>query len=282
MKKRNAFTLVELLVVIAIVGLLIAVLLPSLGKARDTARRVQCLSNLRQIGIACIAYTVDNKGSYPWHEYWYNQIGPKGNVSEFGLAPFQPTDQTGLRSDSGIIAERPLNAYVGQNPTVASCPSDLGDAEAKKALVTSCFLAYGTSYQIQWNSPTNSSPAGMSNFGVVPVTGASSIATGARVYNLNYPAAKLGCAIQFNGVNYIGSWSKKIVMGDFNWNNNRLISDSRVLWHKPNKRNTRQQNILFGDGHAEFFTFPPSYDDPSLTNLYGIDRFVNENANGYW
>jgi prepilin-type N-terminal cleavage/methylation domain-containing protein len=280
MQKRNAFTLVELLVVIAIIALLISVLLPSLGRARDTARRVQCLSNLRTIGIASIAYTVDNKGSYPWHEFWYNQVGPKGNLAKFGIGAFAPVDQTGLRSDPGIIAERPLNAYVGQNASVASCPSDLGDA--KKPLVTSCFEAYGTSFQIQWNSPTNSSPKGMSNFGVIPVTGASDISTGVRVYNLNYPASKLGCAIPFNGVNYIGSWSKKIVMGDFNWNNNRPITDARVLWHRPSNRNTRQQNMLFGDGHAEFFTFPKSYDDPNLQSQYGIDRVVDQDANGYW
>jgi prepilin-type N-terminal cleavage/methylation domain-containing protein/prepilin-type processing-associated H-X9-DG protein len=60
---RAAFTLVELLVVIAIIALLIAVLLPVLGRAREHANAVRCLSNLRQIGMAAVAYTNLSKGT---------------------------------------------------------------------------------------------------------------------------------------------------------------------------------------------------------------------------
>lgn len=84
MNKRNAFTLIELLVVIAIIALLIGILLPSLSKARESAREVVCKAHQRGMAVAMAAYEISNKGFI---------VGPNTSGSDLQLNP--PVYQAG-------------------------------------------------------------------------------------------------------------------------------------------------------------------------------------------
>jgi prepilin-type N-terminal cleavage/methylation domain-containing protein/prepilin-type processing-associated H-X9-DG protein len=89
--RRSAFTLIELLVVIAIIAILAAILFPVFAQAREKARAITCVSNMKQMNLAVLMYVQDSDETYPMGEFW-NDATSFSNYyrwsSQFVLQPY--------------------------------------------------------------------------------------------------------------------------------------------------------------------------------------------------
>ena len=109
--RRRGFTLVELLVVIGIVALLISILLPTLTRARESARRAACLSNLRQVHLTFMFYAQDNRDRVP--------IGYRVNNRQFNSMVFSSTSKKFVLF--GVL----YKAGYMKDPRIFFCPSEV-------------------------------------------------------------------------------------------------------------------------------------------------------------
>ncbi|HWL94363.1 MAG TPA: DUF1559 domain-containing protein [Phycisphaerae bacterium] len=174
-KHKRAFTLIELLVVIAIIALLISILLPALSKAREEGKRLVCMNNMKEIGVAMFLYR-ETSDNLPWtyvHDVepdgtleYYPGTGILSSYSWGGMkAPLPwPGDENG---DWALIpAElRPFNKILapgvqGNQPVkIMQCPGDrsavsptVGQGQPDLGIEQSrsSWQAFGNSYSINW------------------------------------------------------------------------------------------------------------------------------------
>ncbi len=136
-KMRKGFTLIELLVVIAIIAILAAILFPAFAKARESARRASCSSNMKQIGLGLLQYAqeydekmVSAQAGAPNYEYWQYLVQPYLKSKDLFRCPSNTNSSTAYNKTASDIS----NDYAGNlgfygDPTVASTATTAQQAQ---------------------------------------------------------------------------------------------------------------------------------------------------------
>ena len=237
-RRLTAFTMIELLVVISIIALLMAILLPTLSEARESARAVQCLSNLRQVGMAMDFYANDYDDSYCGMQ----PIGQTNNASVYMWVGDNGQAVGGGIPDFSLFGadKRPLNRYVSSatadtDVPVANCPSDEVVAQLT-----------GTSYAANMNftyDGTSSNPWLNEHQNVIYGQTASNGGWRIPIKRTQVPKTSLFVLGGEAGAHYaVRSWTPGNSTNELNGN----VKPQELFWHHA----SRKWNTAFADGHA--------------------------------
>lgn len=251
----RGFSLIELLTVVVIIALLMSILMPALGKARQSARRVQCQSNLGQIAKALFAYASEHGGMMP-------VAAPQELGGPQGIVPESDPWLTARMFGGSLPADqRPLNAYL-KSVEVFRSPCDRGeplwwfDTAPYQASAT-CYELYGSSYF--YASGYNRMGGVVAPMGIAKFVGLefsygrftwTPLETGRPLRMTSYPAS-----------------SRKVLIGSIPIHRTMsgvVAPNARAQWYK-NDPDHLWANAAFVDGHVEFVrVFPYDADFQSV------------------
>ncbi len=239
-KQKKAFTLIELLVVISVVALLMGILLPVLGKARQQAQSIACRNHLKTLALANETYAGSSDG-------WYVA------AVDFSMAAMeQPTWNSNhlFRKSIGLSTKRSDDSddydEFFQMPKEYLCPTDKSTGRYKNPDALTEFkniMSYGYNYT-DWG-PDSIAPLGWS--GAIPE---GDQAARIKATQVRRPSEKLmfidsgDIWVLKHGANYKGYWD--IGRHNLQWYRNN------GMWEPTFYRHFEGANIAFFDGHAEY------------------------------
>jgi prepilin-type N-terminal cleavage/methylation domain-containing protein/prepilin-type processing-associated H-X9-DG protein len=267
----KGFTLVELLVVIGIIALLISILLPSLNRARETANRVKCASNLRQIGQAILLYANDNRGAYP--RTLYNNASLPTWATGTNGTPQDPFASGATESPNDVTAALFLLLRAGDiTSEVFNCPS---------SNATKWDYGGGTNTAqnwVNWNGGPNGILTNLSYSYENPYPNAAAVSNGFKLntsISAEYAVASDLNPGQSGTMEVAGTTGQALTV-------NTASSAKQMAGANSQNHSGAGQNVLFGDGHVEFDQNPfVGVQRDNIFTCYGTTPGTTSNAIGY-
>jgi len=262
---RKAFTLIELLVVIAILAILASLLLPSLNRAKEKARSISCMNNLRQLNYGWTIYAHDNEDKLIINLSLTSWV-PNWNVS----TPISETRWVMGRMNYGVVnwadnfeighlETNKLSEYVGGSTKVYLCPSDRTKAEYVSRMGPTLSRRWVRSVAL--NKWMSGGPTIMANGRKENLQMFTDNITFRKLSQIDRPAERY---------TFLNSRRDTIDNGFFE--NGRNLDSNR--WYElPARYHAGNSSISFSDGHAENHKWLTKW--PEIRDIYNLVEQIN-------
>jgi len=237
---NHAFTLVELLVVISIIAMLLAIMLPSLSKARALAIAVKSMSNMRQWGLGAMMFAGQNNGVLPWEGNKYDYMGETFKSDDWwansipkmlGQLPYRKISETAIATKT-YVPIPPNKDCIFIDPAAKFTKGFTKDAvnfyDSTSGYEYQMFFCY------VWNSELNNGPTASTNDDIENVKLTNIKSSGQTILMLE-----------------MRTTSEELDAKDYSYYINRdLLGRHRGDWKRFARRHLKGGHIVFCDGHA--------------------------------